>query len=117
MVAALAERPCDDDSAANSPNFARLEDLSSWRDHRAGLVQRERAGCLLESTHSPRLGQPLPSPQQLWAHDLGRPERGCLCVARQPDMGPLRTQSVILLLEHGVVLQLALLPKASIASC
>ncbi len=36
-----------------------------------------------------------------WAHELGTPERGCLLVARRPDMGPLLTQSVILLLEHG----------------
>ena len=36
-----------------------------------------------------------------WAHELGVPERGCLLVARRPDMGPLHTQSVVLLLEHG----------------
>ncbi len=101
LVASSAERPCGDSSTSSNPSFTPQEALSSWRDHRAGLVQRERAGLLLEGSHS--LGQPLPQLQQHWAHDLGRPERGCLCVARQPDMGPLN-MAVVLLLEHGVVI-------------
>lgn len=36
-----------------------------------------------------------------WAHEIAALERGCLLVARKPDMGPLFTQSVVLLLEHG----------------
>ena len=107
----MAERPCDDDSAGSGPSFTRLQGLSSWRNYRAGLVQRERAGLFLEGGHAPLLGQPLPSLQQHWAHDLGRPERGCLCVAKQPDMGALHTQAVILLLEHGVSPQLPTQPN------
>ena len=45
-----------------------------------------------------------------WAHELGAPERGCLLVARRPDMGPLHTQSVVLLLEHGAYCSTPLLP-------
>lgn len=41
---------------------------------------------------------PLP---RKWAHQIGSPERGCLLVARQPNMGPLSSHAVILILEHG----------------
>ncbi|EIE27648.1 hypothetical protein COCSUDRAFT_64323 [Coccomyxa subellipsoidea C-169] len=75
---------------------------ANWRLYRASLVQQERAGLFSDG---------LPSTQQLrgrlvlprhWAHELGAPERGCLLVARRPDMGPLHTQSVVLLLEHDL---------------
>ncbi len=36
-----------------------------------------------------------------WAHEIGSPERGCLLVARQPNMGSLYSHAVILILEHG----------------
>ena len=36
-----------------------------------------------------------------WAHEIGSPERGCLLVARQPNMGSLNSHAVILILEHG----------------
>ena len=64
------------------------------------MVQRERAGCFWEE--QAELRQALPAVQQLsWAHEISHLEKGCLLVARRPDMGPLLTQSVVLLLEHG----------------
>jgi hypothetical protein len=79
-----------------------MQDLGTWRTYRAGLVQRERAGRFWEE--QAQLRQVLPALlQPSWAHEISQLERGCLLVARQPDMGPLLTQSVVLLLEHGAV--------------
>ncbi|KAK9917412.1 hypothetical protein WJX75_004072 [Coccomyxa subellipsoidea] len=94
-------------SSAGDGKEASLDDHSSasqgaanWRLFRASLVQQERAGLFSDSaTAVPQLRGRLVLPRH-WAHELGAPERGCLLVARRPDMGPLHTQSVVLLLEH-----------------
>ena len=78
-----------------------VQDLATWRTYRAALVQRECAGHFWENAQLLQQPQPLPSLQQHWAHEISMLEKGCLLVARQPDMGPLLTQSVLLLLEHG----------------
>ena len=65
-------------------------------------MQRERAGQFWEDAQPLQQQlRPLPCLQQHWAHEISALEKGCLLVARQPDMGPLLTQSVLLLLEHG----------------
>lgn len=77
------------------------QEVANWRLFRASLVHQERAGLFSDrvpAAQQPRGRVVLP---RRWAHELGAPERGCLLVARRPDMGPLLTQSVILLLEHG----------------
>ncbi|CAL5223878.1 g6470 [Coccomyxa viridis] len=72
------------------------KEAASWRDFRASLVHQERAGLFTIDDSSRRLGV-LP---RNWAHEIGSPERGCLLVARQPNMGSLYSHAVILILEH-----------------
>ena len=35
-----------------------------------------------------------------WAHPLAAPEKGALLVAARPDLGPLFTQAVVLIVDH-----------------
>ncbi|CAL8463593.1 g3127 [Coccomyxa elongata] len=102
IVAASARhsgaREGEEESDASSESLG--PEAANWRLFRASLVHQERAGLFSDRVPAalqPRLRVVLP---RRWAHELGAPERGCLLVARRPDMGPLLTQSVILLLEH-----------------
>jgi hypothetical protein len=91
--------------------------MPDWRAFRAGLVAQEAAEAALtpaelaSSSSSPgqqasRPAAPAQHPALAaaggrWAHGLAAPERGCLLVARRPDLGPLFTHSVVLVVDHG----------------
>ena len=68
--------------------------LQDWRAFRARLVAREQGGLA-----PPGLGVG-PALETHWAHLIAQPERGCLLVAKQPNLG-MFSNSVILMLEHG----------------
>jgi len=97
--------------------------MGDWRAFRAALVAQEAAEAASltpaeqHSAPSPSAQQQRPpapgpapgaagahstsAPSSRWAHALAAPERGCLLVARRPDLGPLFTHSVVLVVDHG----------------
>ena len=90
--------------------------MGDWRSFRAALVAQEAAET---ASLTPAEQHSVPSPSARpaapgsfpasaphpasgrWAHALAAPERGCLLVARRPDLGPLFTHSVVLVVDHG----------------
>jgi hypothetical protein len=67
------------------------------------MVHQERAGLLFMAGEPTEVqAQRMSALPSHWAHEIATVERGCLLVARKPDMGPLFTQAIVLLLEHGV---------------
>ncbi len=79
---------------------------SDWRAFRAALVAQEAAGGALrraaEADAQQGPGSSAHGATEGWAHPIALPERGCLVLARQPDMGPDFSEAVIFLLDHGV---------------
>lgn len=79
---------------------------SDWRAFRAALVAQEAAGGALgraaEADEQQGLGTSAQRATEGWAHPIALPERGCLVLARQPNMGPDFSEAVIFLLDHGV---------------
>jgi putative AlgH/UPF0301 family transcriptional regulator len=70
-----------------------------WRQFRAQLIAREtyeQQEKVETTVASPQALQP----GDLWAHTLPRPEKGCLLLARRPDLG-MFAFSVVLIVEHG----------------
>lgn len=61
---------------------------ADWREYRAGLVAEEHLHAGVEIQQSNR-----------WSHQISHPEKGCLLVARRPDLG-MFSYSVILITEH-----------------
>lgn len=79
-------------ASASSP------DLSDWRTFRAALVASEASeeGALPLPAVGCRLAR-----DARWAHALAAPEKGALLVAARADLGPLFTQAVVLIVDHG----------------
>lgn len=76
------------------PPLPMLQLVGDWRTFRAQLVAMERSstGGVAE--------QLLTAPSTRWAHEISRPEKGCLLVARRKGLG-MFSAAVILMLEHG----------------
>ncbi|KAK9832802.1 hypothetical protein WJX81_002456 [Elliptochloris bilobata] len=68
---------------------------SDWRAFRAALVAQEAGVAAAADVREAKRGA-----AEGWVHPISLPERGCLLLARQPDMGPAFTDAVIFLLEH-----------------
>ncbi|KAK9815415.1 hypothetical protein WJX72_003278 [[Myrmecia] bisecta] len=84
--------------ASNASEDGSLTISQDWRSFRARLIAMEQAVTrdVTQGLFMPQLTS------SQWAHLLARPERGCLLVARKPDMGTF-AHSVILVLDHDVV--------------
>ena len=67
-----------------------------WRAFRAALVAQE-AGVAAEESARPAEDRAA----QDWVHPIALPERGCLLLARHPDMEPAFADAVVFLLECG----------------
>ena len=83
-----------------------------WRAFRAALVAQE-AGAAAEESARPAEDRAA----QDWVHPIALPERGCLLLARHPDMEPAFADAVIFLLECGARFTCRQLLAAGSASC
>ena len=83
--------------------IATVEDWRTFRAKMAGSINKERTQIISKANLEVLLEQaPELSGQQLWAHELPGPEKGCLVVA-QPHFfeGNWMEQAVIFILEHS----------------
>lgn len=71
---------------------------ADWREYRAGMVAKEhRHAGTKEWAGLGREG--VQQTSRRWSHQISHPEKGCLLVARRPDLG-MFSYSVILITEH-----------------
>ena len=71
-----------------------LQLASDWREFRAQLVALEHVSSAGGAAAL------LSSPNTRWAHEIAKPEKGCLLVAKPRDLGQF-TSGVVLVTEHG----------------
>ena len=88
----------DDDEFAHHSHPVSADDLGDWRAFRAALVTSERGAGPPPTVGA--LSEPARAAAR-WAHSVSAPEKGCLLLAARPDLGPLFTQAVVLIVDHG----------------
>ena len=88
----------DDDEFAHHSHPLSADDLGDWRAFRAALVTSERGAGPPPTVGA--LSEPARAAAR-WAHSVSAPEKGCLLLAARPDLGPLFTQAVVLIVDHG----------------
>ena len=87
-----------DDEFARHSHPLSADDLGDWRAFRAALVTSERGAGPPPTVGA--LSEPARAAAR-WAHSVSAPEKGCLLLAARPDLGPLFTQAVVLIVDHG----------------
>jgi len=88
----------NDDQFAHHSHPLSADDLGDWRAFRAALVTSERGAGPPPTVGA--LSEPARAAAR-WAHAVSAPEKGCLLLAARPDLGPLFTQAVVLIVDHG----------------
>lgn len=89
----------DSDEFAHHSHPLSADDLGDWRAFRAALVTSERGAGPPPTVGA--LSEPARAAAR-WAHSVSAPEKGCLLLAARPDLGPLFTQAVVLIVDHGM---------------
>eukprot|EP00210_Caulerpa_lentillifera_P006642 g6345.t1 len=86
-------RAHEDLNQPNNDDTLNQEDADDWRKFRAKLVSMEKTNLVSSFPYSSEeLGQD-------WAHEISTPEKGCLLVAKQPNLG-MFSETAILVLHH-----------------
>lgn len=98
LLVARASSDAADDQFAHHSHPLSADDLGDWRAFRAALVTSERGAGPPPTVGA--LSEPARAAAR-WAHAVSAPEKGCLLLAARPDLGPLFTQAVVLIVDHG----------------
>lgn len=98
LLVARASSDAADDQFAHHSHPLSADDLGDWRAFRAALVISERGAGSPPTVGA--LSEPARAAAR-WAHAVSAPEKGCLLLAARPDLGPLFTQAVVLIVDHG----------------